>query len=55
VAVEGLDHVVRRPTTVAVQQEGALVRSVAIEAEGGARHVLKFRELLSLPAPEARA
>ena len=53
IAVEGLDHIVREPGALSVQRDGPMVRSLAVESRAGERHIVKFREPLSLPAPEA--
>lgn len=53
VAVQGLDHLIRDPESLVVQQEGALVRSLVVATRSGDRHVLRFREPLSLPPPGA--
>ncbi|CAN7460381.1 DUF5335 domain-containing protein [Phenylobacterium sp. LjRoot225] len=51
VAVAGLDHIIHEPETLVVQQEGAVVRNLAIGAKSGDRHILRFREPLRLPPP----
>lgn len=53
IAVEGLDHIVREPGALTVQREGATVESLAVETRSGERHIVKFRQPLSLPAPES--
>jgi len=52
IAVEGLDHIVREPAALIVQREGAVVESLAVESASGERHIVRFRQPLSLPAPE---
>lgn len=53
IAVEGLDHIVREPSSLSVQREGAMVESLAVDSRSGERHIVRFRQPLSLPAPEA--
>ena len=55
VAVEGLDHIIRAPTALTAQREGAMVESLAVETRSGERHIVKFRRPLSLPPPEGSA
>lgn len=53
IAVEGLDHIVREPGALTVQREGPMIASLAVESRAGERHIVRFRQPLSLPAPEA--
>lgn len=53
IAVEGLDHIVREPATLSVHREGPTIASLAVESRSGERHIVRFRQPLSLPAPEA--
>jgi hypothetical protein len=53
IAVEGLDHIVREPRSLIEQRDGAMVESLAVETTAGERHIVRFRQPLSLPAPEA--
>jgi hypothetical protein len=53
VDVEGLDHLIQHPDSLVVQQEGARVRSLVVGTTTGERHVLRFREPISLPPPGA--
>jgi hypothetical protein len=55
VAVENLDHLVRKPQSLALQQQGARLESLAIETVDGERHIVRLREPLALPAPEGAA
>lgn len=55
VAVESLDHLIRRPRTLAVQRQGAKVESLAVETQSGDRHIVRLRDPLALPAPEETA
>lgn len=52
VAVEALDHLIRRPRTLAIQQEGAKILSLAVVTEEGETHIVRLREPLALPPPE---
>lgn len=53
IALDGLDHIVREPGALSVQREGATIASLAVESRSGERHIVRFRQPLSLPAPEA--
>jgi len=53
VAVEDLDHLIHAPRRLLVQQEGALVKGLAVETGAGETHLIQFREPLGLPAPGA--
>ncbi len=53
IALDGLNHIVRQPANLAVVWAGATVASLAIETGSGVRHIVKFRQPLSLPPPGA--
>lgn len=53
IAVQGLDHMVREPTTLTVQWNGAKAESLAVDTRAGDRHIIKFQQPLRLPAPRA--
>jgi hypothetical protein len=53
-ALEGLDHLIHRPRDVFVDQGSeALVASVEIIDADGLRQIVKFKEPLMLPPPQA--
>jgi hypothetical protein len=52
VALEGLDHLIRGPREIHVEEgDGQLVSIEIIDAEG-ARQIIKLKEPLLLPAPQ---
>ncbi len=53
VTLEGLDHMVRRPQAVYVEEApGEGLRSLEIEDGDGRKHILRLKTPLALPAPE---
>lgn len=51
VAVEGLEHLIRRPRQIHVDQEVDALRSFEAIDAGGARHIVVLKDPLRLPAP----
>ena len=49
VAVPGLDHVIRGPTSLDVRRSGTAVESLAVRDGQDALHVIQFRDLVHLP------
>lgn len=49
VHLPNLDHMIHRPSTLAVQWRGSVVESLAITDAEGALHLVRFREPLMLP------
>jgi hypothetical protein len=52
VVLEGLDHLIHKPRQVFVDEEAALLRSLEVIDEDGARQIIKLRDPLMLPPPE---
>ncbi|HEV2364713.1 MAG TPA: DUF5335 family protein [Caulobacteraceae bacterium] len=48
VDVDGMDHLIRSPKSLELQQDGAGLKSLAIGVAGGVRHILRFRAPLQL-------
>ena len=55
VALEGLDHMIRRPRELHVDQEGLELAALEVVDAGGARQIIKLKDPLMLPAPAASA
>jgi len=51
VVLEGLDHMIRRPQEVYVDQEAVLLNSVEVIDADGTRQIIRLRDPLMLPAP----
>jgi hypothetical protein len=51
VALEGLDHLIRKPRQVFVDQEAVELTSVEVIDADDARHIIKLRDPLMLPPP----
>jgi len=49
VAVENLDHIIRRPREFYVQDEDGELTSLAVVDGEGVRHVVNFRQAVNLP------
>ena len=49
---QGLDHLIRKPRQVFIDQEAALLRSLEVIDEDGVRQIIKLRDPLMLPPPE---
>lgn len=52
VALEGLDHLIRRPESLMVIDGPTGVTSMLVVDWDAVRHVVRFKEPLMLPAPE---
>ena len=52
VLLEDLDHLIRRPRQVFIDQEAVLLKSVEVIDESGERQIIKLRDPLTLPPPE---
>ena len=52
VALEGLDHLIRKPREIYVEDGGIGLASFAIVDAEGARQIVKLRDPLALPAPQ---
>ena len=53
VALEGLDHMIRKPREIYVEDGGVGLASLAVVDAEGARQVVKLRDPMALPAPQA--
>jgi hypothetical protein len=51
VALEGLDHLIRKPRQVFVDQEAVELSSVEVVDADDFRHIIKLRDPLMLPPP----
>ncbi|MDB5729512.1 MAG: hypothetical protein JWQ00_2717 [Noviherbaspirillum sp.] len=51
VALEGLDHMIRHPKEVYVDQEAVLLTSMEVIDSDDMRQIIKLRDPLMLPAP----
>jgi hypothetical protein len=49
VAVENLDHIIRHPQELYVEDENGELTSLAIIDSEGARHIVNFRQAVNLP------
>jgi hypothetical protein len=50
VALEGLDHLIRNPREIYVEDEGVGVGSLGIVDAAGVGHIVKLRDPVALPA-----
>ena len=55
IALEQLDHMIRSPRAVFVDEGVGGLASIAIEDSGGHRHIVRLKDPLALPAPAASA
>jgi hypothetical protein len=53
VALEGLDHMIRHPKEVFVDQEAVLLTSMEVVDADDVRQIIKLRDPLMLPSPPA--
>ncbi|MBV8095900.1 MAG: DUF5335 family protein [Acetobacteraceae bacterium] len=53
IALEGLDHLIRKPREVHVDEEALAVGSLQVVTADGDRHIIKMREPFMLPPPQA--
>jgi hypothetical protein len=51
IALEGLDHMIRRPREIYADEEGIVLASLEIVDGGDVRHIVRLREPLLLPPP----
>jgi hypothetical protein len=51
IALEGLDHMIRRPREIYADEEGIGLASLEIVEGGDVRHIVRLREPLLLPPP----
>jgi hypothetical protein len=51
VALEGLDHMIRRPRDIYVEIGAGTLASIEIIDAGGIKQIVKFRDQLLLPPP----
>ena len=51
VVLEGLDHMIRKPQEVYVDQEAAMLRSMEVIDADGVRQIVRLRDPLMLPSP----
>ncbi len=54
VATEGLDHLIHRPVHIWVEESGAHFVAAEIERADGTTEIIRLKEPLALPAPEAQ-
>ncbi len=52
--LEDLDHMIRQPREIRVDEDGLQLLSLEVVDREGVRHILKLLAPLMLPAPEAR-
>ncbi len=52
IALEGLDHLIRTPVRVRVEEGARGLVAVEIEDAEGRRRIVRLREPLALPSPE---
>jgi hypothetical protein len=51
IALEGLDHMIRRPREIYADEEGIVLASLEIVDGADVRHIVRLREPLLLPPP----
>ena len=51
VVLEGLDHMIRQPQEVYIDQEATLLRSLEVIDADGVRQIVRLRDPLMLPSP----
>jgi hypothetical protein len=52
VALEGVDHLIRKPREVWVEEDGLNLSGVEVVDGDGVRHILVLRDPMMLPAPQ---
>lgn len=52
VAVEGVDHLIRRPKELHVEEGSTGLDAILVIDQDSVRHVVRFKEPLMLPAPD---
>jgi hypothetical protein len=50
VSFEGLDHMVRHPQDIYVQEDGGQLQSIEVIGKDGARHIIRLRQPIPVPA-----
>ena len=55
IALEQLDHLIRSPHAIFVDEGVGGIVAIAIEDSDGHRHIVKLKDPLALPAPSADA
>jgi hypothetical protein len=50
VTFEGLDHMVRHPQTIYVQEDAGQVQSIEVIGSDGTRHIIRLRQPIPVPA-----
>ena len=50
VSFEGLDHMVRHPQDIYVQEDGGQVQSIEVIGSDGTRHIIRLRQAIPMPA-----
>ena len=53
VALEGLDHLISKPREIYVEDGGVGLASLAVVDAEGSRKIVKLRDPMALPAPQA--
>ncbi len=46
---EGLDHMVRHPQDIYIQENGGQLQSIEVIGNAGARHIIRLRQPVPLP------
>ena len=46
---EGLDHMVRHPQDIYVQEDGGQVQSIEVIGSDGTRHIIRLRQPIPIP------
>ncbi len=54
VATEGLDHLIHKPVRIWVEEAGAHFAAAEVERADGVTEIIRLKEPLALPAPEAQ-
>jgi hypothetical protein len=53
IALDALDHLIRSPRSMFVDHDAGGIVAIAIDDGDGRRHIVKLKDPLALPAPEA--
>lgn len=51
IALEGLDHMIHRPTTIHVDESAAGLHSISVTDEDDLQHIIRLRDPLLLAGP----
>jgi hypothetical protein len=54
VVLEDVDHIIRKPREVFIDQESTLLKSMEVVDQDGNRQIIKLRDPLMLPEPQRR-